>query len=289
MGDFHLEPHDKRLGYFLNSNDLVNLVKTNTCFKGSGSCIDLILTNRKYSFKNTTSYETGPHHHHMILTMLKTTFQQKEPKCFIYRDYKNFIFGNFKSDLQEALQSCKGSYDAFDNDFKSILNKHALKKKKVLRGNEKPHMNKNLRRAIMKRSKLRNKANKTKHSLDIMNYKKQRNYVTKLNKTAKLEYFNNLKLGKDNKPFWEKCKSYLLKIKKDKDVADTFNEYFGSIVESLDLYKWEREISDLGLNDSNQDYLDITIRKYEKHSQPAFTCSKLTIETLEQGVKYVQS
>ena len=25
------------------------------------------------------------------------------------------------------------------------------------------------------------------------------------------------------------------------------------------------------------------------HLQPAFTCSKLTIETLEQGVKYVQS
>ena len=53
---------------------------------------------------------------------------------------------------------------------------------------------------------------------------------------------------------------------KDKDIADTFNEYFGSIVESLDLYKWESEITDLGLNDSNRDYLDITIRKYEKHS-----------------------
>ena len=100
MRDFNLEPHDKRLGYFLNSNNLVNLVKTNTCFKGSGSCIDLILTNRKYSFKNTTSYETGlSDHHHMILTMLKTTFQQKEPKCLIYRDYKNFIFENFKSGL----------------------------------------------------------------------------------------------------------------------------------------------------------------------------------------------
>ena len=55
MGDFNLELHDKRLGYFLNSNNLVNLVKTNTCFKDSGSCIDSILTNRKYSFKNTTS------------------------------------------------------------------------------------------------------------------------------------------------------------------------------------------------------------------------------------------
>ena len=158
MGDFNLEPHDKRLGYFLNSNNLVNLVKTNTCFKGSGSCIYLILTNRKYSFKNTTSYETGlSDHHHMILTILKTTFQQKEPKCLIYRDYKNFIFENFKSDLQEALQSSKGSYDAFDNYLTSSLDKHAPKKEKVLRGNKKRHINKSLRRAIMKRSELKNK------------------------------------------------------------------------------------------------------------------------------------
>ena len=49
---------------------------------------------------------------------------------------------------------------------------------------------------------------------------------------------------------------------KDKDFADTFNEYLGSIFESLDLYKLENEISDLGLNDSNQDYLDIIVRKY---------------------------
>ena len=38
---------------------------------------------------------------------------------------------------------------------------------------------------------------------------------------------------------------------KNKDVADTFNEYFGSIVEPLDLYKWENEINDLSLNDTN--------------------------------------
>ena len=28
---------------------------------------------------------------------------------------------------------------------------------------------------------------------------------------------------------------------------------------------------------------------YKNSTQPAFTCSTLTIETLEQGVKYVQS
>ena len=207
------------------------------------------------------SYKTSlSDHHHMILTMLKTTFQQKETKSLIYRDYKNFIFENFKSNLQEALQTYNGSYDAFDNYFTSSLDKHAPKKKKVFRGHEKPHMNKSLRWVIMKRSKLKNKANKTKNPLD-MNYKKKHNYVIKLNKTAKLEYFNNLKLGKDKKPFWEKCKPYFTNkhsksdidimlnengesFLKHKDIADTFNEYFVSIVEALDLCKWESEISD---------------------------------------------
>ena len=35
------------------------------------------------------------------------------------------------------------------------------------------------------------------------------------------------------------------------------------------------------------DYLE-NVNWIEKHTQPAFTCSKLTEETLEQGVKYVQ-
>ena len=49
-----------------------------------------------------------------------------------------------------------------------------------------PHINQSLRHEIMKRSKLKNKANK----MDIENYKKQRNYVVQSNKKAKLEYFN---------------------------------------------------------------------------------------------------
>ena len=32
-----------------------------------------------------------------------------------------------------------------------------------------------------------------------------------------------------------------------------------------------------------------SIKINKERAQPAFTCSKLTIETLEQGVKYVQS
>ena len=57
-----------------------------------------------------------------------------------------------------------------------------LKKTKWVRGNNKLHLNKFLRLAIMKRSKLKNKANKTKHPVDIKMYKKQRNYIVGLNK-----------------------------------------------------------------------------------------------------------
>ena len=63
-------------------------------------------------------------------------------------------------------------------------------------------MNKFVRCAIMKRSKLKNKANKTKHPIDIKMYNKQRNYVVGLNKQPKNKYFNNMDYKKDTKSFW---------------------------------------------------------------------------------------
>ena len=60
---------------FLTEHDLINLIKSNTCFKGS--CIALILTNRNYSYKNSTSFETGLNVHHcLICSMEKTTFHK---------------------------------------------------------------------------------------------------------------------------------------------------------------------------------------------------------------------
>ena len=56
MGDFNIERSDPSLKTFLNSNYLYNLIKSNTCFKGKGSCVDLFLTNRKYSFEFSGSY-----------------------------------------------------------------------------------------------------------------------------------------------------------------------------------------------------------------------------------------
>ena len=62
--------------FFMDSQNFVSLIKNKTSFKGTGSCIDLMLTNRKYSFKNTSSYETGlSDHHHLIYSVMETTFK----------------------------------------------------------------------------------------------------------------------------------------------------------------------------------------------------------------------
>ena len=61
----------------------------------------------------------------------------------------------------------------------------------------------------MKRSKLKNIANKSGKTEDKKHYKIQRNVVTKLNKQLKKAYFKEkLPKGKDVKYFWNFCKPY---------------------------------------------------------------------------------
>ena len=87
------------------------------------------MTSRKYSFKNTNTFETRLRdHHHMIYTMFKSTFEKAEPIKLTYRDYKNFSFDRFKADLENALKSCPNSYDSFEQCFSSKLNEYVPKK-----------------------------------------------------------------------------------------------------------------------------------------------------------------
>ena len=134
------------------------MIKQNTCFKDDGgSCIDLLITNSKFSFVRTNSLKTGLSDHHMINAILKTKFEKFEPKKSIYRNFKQYD--------SEQLRICNSMFPmrthaAFEKNFNSILGKHAAKKTKILRVNQKPYFNKNLWKQIMIRSRLRNKANK---------------------------------------------------------------------------------------------------------------------------------
>ena len=89
-----------------------------------------------------------------------------------------------------------------------VLNRHAPLKKKHLRANNSPFMNKTLSKAVMTRSRLRNKFLKDPNNVNRYNYTKYRNYCTALFRHEKRLYYNNLntKLITDNKTFWKTVK-----------------------------------------------------------------------------------
>ena len=257
IGDFNMEKGDPPLHSLMEDHDLCSLIKTPTCFKSDrGRCIDLILTNKQHSCFSSQTFETGfSDFHHLVYTILKTSSVKLPPKKIKYRCYRNFSENKFHEDLTENFKTHPSNdYNDFEQTFISTLDKHAPLKTVIVRGNNKPHMNKNLRRAMMKRTRLKRVANESKSAADIAEYKKQRNLVVRLNKTAKREYFENLdpnEVGK-NKAFWRTFKPLLSNncqngankitlvengslLTNDKDISECFNTYFTNITDTLDI------------------------------------------------------
>ena len=212
---------------------------------------------------------------------MKTTVPKAKPKVVQYRDYKNFVEENFRTELRGKLNDqVDKTYDVFEEVFLDVLNKHAPFKKKVFRANHKPYMTKSLRKAIMRRSALENKYHRDKLPETNKAYKKQRNYTRRLMKREKKRYFTNLDVKNytDNKKFWNTVKPLFSScggcsqkitlvhdekiISNDEEVAETFNQYFKSSVESLDI----RENGILQNSTGNlNDPVEIALKKFESH------------------------
>ena len=142
----------------------------------------------------------------------------------------------------------------------------------------------------MKRSQLKNKANKTKYLKDTLKYKKQRNYVVSLNP------FRN------SKPFWKSCKPYFSNkhsfgdsqialnksgeiLTENMKIFKTFNSYFESITDSLELFYWPLQsnvscdkVQNIIKSFSNHPSIIKIKRKLKLNKKLSFQCvSKATV------------
>ena len=81
-------------------------------------------------------------------------------------------------------------------------------KQKHIRGNQSPFMNKDIHKAIMTRTRLRNRFLKEPTQMNRLIYKKQRNYCVSLIPQNKKQYYVSLNVNhiKDNKNFWRVVK-----------------------------------------------------------------------------------
>ena len=75
----------------------------------------------------TNSLKTG-----MIYAILKTKFEKFQPKKSIYRNFKQYDSEQFKLDVCNSM-SPMTTHAAFEKKFNSVLNKHAPKKRKILK------------------------------------------------------------------------------------------------------------------------------------------------------------
>ena len=165
LGDLNIDMKpgcENALTSFCNIYNLKNLIDKPTCYKNPSNptYIDVILTNRKNTFSNTSVTETGLSDcHKMIITYLKCYFQKLLPKKVYYRNYKLFDGASFRDQLENELNKLNEdnlNYDAIKERLVTLLDTHAPTKMRLLRTNHAPYMNKNLRKAIMTRSPLKN-------------------------------------------------------------------------------------------------------------------------------------
>ena len=287
VGDFNSEPTEHELKDFCNIYDLKNLINEPTCFKNinNPSCIDLFLTNKPNKFRHSTTIETGiSDFHKMTVSVLKTTFKKLPPKIITYRNYKGYSHDNFNLDLREMLD-VNNIYNLSNDEFVektlNLLDKHAPIKHKYLRANQGPFMTKDLQKAIMLRTRLRNKSLKLKTIESYNAYKRQRNICTYLVRKAKKDYYSNLDPNKvcDNKKFWsivkplfsEKCINNtnitLIEnndiINDDVEVAHKLNDFFSTAVSKLDNNINNNIIIDD--DDDGTDQIMKAINKYRIH------------------------
>ena len=83
MGDLNVEGHNGFLKEFCDLYNLKNLIKVPTCFKNPDflTSIDVMLTTSYRGFYNSCAIETGlSDFHKMIVTVMKSRLQKKEPQ-----------------------------------------------------------------------------------------------------------------------------------------------------------------------------------------------------------------
>ena len=216
FGDFNVNmmKHNE-LTDCLQLNGLTNLVKEPTCFKGTPSVIDLIVTNAPKSLKNTACFDTGlSDFHSLVCTASKIHVPKMEPCTFKYRGYKKFSNEKFVHELSlipfqviEIFDDLDDSYWLWNELTMQVINEHAPIKSRTIKSHRVPYMNGELRWAINIKNMLRRKYDKINNNKTWNRYRSQRNLVTKLRKKSINVYLQNkcsstINSQNNGKQFW---------------------------------------------------------------------------------------
>ena len=171
IGDLNSEMSEPSLNEFCQTYNLESVVNKPTCFKNpkNPSCIDLMLIHKRERFLNAKTIETGlSDFHKIVVSVFKTSFKKQKPKIATHRNYKCFDNEKFRESFITYLSMGKNICDAFENLVFHTLDKMAPIKQKHPIGNQSPFMNKDIHKAIMTRTRLRDRFLKGPTQMNIL-------------------------------------------------------------------------------------------------------------------------
>ena len=165
IGDYNAQTDETNMTSFCEIYELRSLINEPTSYKNplNRSCIELFLTNNVNSFQKAFVLETGYSDlHKLIDTMMKSRIPKipKQKPNIKYRKYKYFNKNKFEKEILNKLSQCNKKIfqiDEFKELFITALNIHAPLKTKFLKANNANFVSTELTKAMMLRSKLRNK------------------------------------------------------------------------------------------------------------------------------------
>ena len=163
LRNFNMTTENSKLQDLMDVFCLENLMKEPNCFKSTfPTAIDLIVTNQKSLFMKPSAYESGlSDFQKLTTTILRKSITRGNPRNILYNDYKVFDQKKFEHQLRSQLAFINTvDYSRFHEIFLKTLDAIVPIKEKILRFNHNPFMSKALRKAIMVKSKLKNKYKK---------------------------------------------------------------------------------------------------------------------------------
>lgn len=273
--------------------NLTNVIKEPTCFKSNTpSLIDVMLVSKRRKIVKSFSIDTGiSDFHNLIGGVLRIHAPPPPKKVVFYRKIASIDYEVMKEDITDSgfdisnEENVDTAFDKLQNLLKSMVDKHAPKKKKVVRLADFHCMSRRLRKAILVRNQSRNRffKNRSKHNLAI--YRKHRNSVTIIKREETRQYFREkCQGGTSNKDFWKAIKPFFSNTKtksdsiplregneiitKNEEVCEIFNEFFIQIG------------SEIGTSENNNRPCQDIISEYSEHE---------SIKTIKNRIKNSQN
>ena len=164
LGDFNLSMEDfpMKIFYEIFLRITTSYQRAKMFQKPRECCIDLLLINKSLSFKNKNVIETWlSDFHKLVVGVMNMHFPKMKTQVIRYRKYKDFQNETTSDSLRHEL-NIQGRFlnekglDTFSTIFTEVLGKHASKKL-YIQSNHKPFINNEISKAILMRTRLRNR------------------------------------------------------------------------------------------------------------------------------------